>query len=82
MEELREQAGCRPVPPEVKARVKAQLESFGIKSEAVKLTGEKLAEARAFAELYAMTERRHAGQTGSAGPLNREELYQRGIPGY
>ena len=32
------------------------------------------------AKLFAMSDRKHAHRRGSVGPLNREELYQRGIP--
>jgi hypothetical protein len=31
------------------------------------------------AQLYAMSDRKHKGRRGSAGPLNREELHERGI---
>lgn len=30
--------------------------------------------------LYAMSERKHAGRSGSVGPLNREEMHERGTP--
>ncbi len=32
------------------------------------------------AKLWAMSDRKHAHRRGSVGPLNREALYQRGIP--
>ena len=31
-------------------------------------------------KLWAMSDRKHRNRRGSVGPLNREELYQRGIP--
>jgi hypothetical protein len=31
-------------------------------------------------KLWAMSDRKHERRRGSVGPLNREELYQRGIP--
>lgn len=32
------------------------------------------------AKLFAMSDRKHRHRRGSVGPLNREEIYQRGIP--
>lgn len=32
------------------------------------------------AKLFAMSDRKHKNRRGSVGPLNREELYQRGVP--
>lgn len=34
----------------------------------------------ALARLFAMSDRKHKARRGSAGPVNREEIYTRGIP--
>jgi hypothetical protein len=31
-------------------------------------------------KLFAMSDRKHRNRRGSVGPLNREELYKRGVP--
>ena len=33
-------------------------------------------------QLYEMVDRKHARRKGSAGPLNREEMHERGISGH
>ena len=43
------------------------------------LKTERVSENPELARLYAMSDRKHKGKRGSVGPLNREELYQRGI---
>lgn len=42
--------------------------------------GEAAAPDPALARLFAMSDRKHKARRGSAGPVNREEIYTRGIP--